>query len=82
MTSPFKFQIAECLIIGRPIPVGPGHDVYAPAAFVERHFAIHEGKERPVPSRADIVSGHELGAALPHDDAAGGDKLAAKHFNA
>jgi len=52
------------------------------AVHVEVHFSLHQGGQGPVPARPDISAGDELGAALPDEDAAGGDELAAKSFYA
>jgi hypothetical protein len=61
---------------------GFGHDVHAAAVLVELHLAVHERKERPIASRADVLARDELAAALAHDDAARADDLAAKFFYA
>src|SRR5689334_9641605 len=49
--------------------------------LVKNHFAVHEREQRPIPSRADILAGDKLRAALADQDAAGGDELTAKSFN-
>ena len=50
------------------------------AAFVEGDLAVHQGEQRPVSAGADIAAGHEFGAALADNDAAGADKFAAVGF--
>ena len=59
-----------------------GLHVHAPTVFVEGDFAVHQRKKRPIAARADIFARHELRAALPDDDAAGGDRFAAIRFHA
>ncbi len=49
---------------------------------LEADCAIGGGKEGVVSSYADIGSGEEFRTALPDDDGAGGDLLAAKAFDA
>src|ERR1017187_8770025 len=56
--------------------------VHAPAVLVEDDFAVHEREKRPVAPRADIFARDKLRAALPDNDAAGGDRFAAKRFHA
>ena len=50
--------------------------------FVEGDFAVHEREERPIAARADVFTCDKLRAALPDDDAAGGDRFAAIRFHA
>ena len=50
--------------------------------LVERDLAVHQGEQSPIAPGADIVAGHEPGAALADENAAGGDEFAAKSLNA
>ena len=43
---------------------GLGHHVDALAVLVELHLAVHQGEQSPVATRADILAGGKLGAAL------------------
>ena len=53
------------------------NNVHAAAIAVEADFASLQREKRPIASRADVLARDELRAALPDDDAAGGDLLAA-----
>jgi len=55
-----------------------GDHVYTIASLVEVHFAVHEREQSPVTACSHIGTGHELGAALPNQDAACCYKLTAK----
>ena len=48
----------------------------------ETHRAVDRREERVVAAASDVFAGMELGAALPHDDAAGPDRLAAVDLDA
>jgi hypothetical protein len=61
---------------------GFGLHIHAPPIFVEIDFAVHQREERPIAARADILARFELRAALPDDDAAGGDGFSAKFLHA
>src|SRR5262245_6127768 len=52
------------------------------ALEVELDPAAHLRVERMVLAHADVVAGMDLGSALPHDDAAGGDELSAVGLDA
>jgi hypothetical protein len=45
------------------------------------HDSIHESKQGIVASPANVQTGHELTAALPHYNSAGTHELAAEHFH-
>ena len=51
-------------------------------AGLESNDSVYLGEERVVPAQADIASGMELGATLPHDDAASLDRLSAISLHA
>src|ERR1035437_6997339 len=61
---------------------GFGLHIHTPAVLVEGDFAVHEREERPVATGADVFTRDKLRAALPDNDAAGGDRFAAKRFHA
>ena len=73
-------------MVPRPLVLGRlrrcGHDVHAAAVPVEPDFAVRQREQGPIAARADILARDELRAALPNDDAASGDGLAAKRFYA
>jgi hypothetical protein len=50
--------------------------------LVKGDFPVHEREERPIAAGADVFARDELRAALPDDDAAGGDRFAAVGFHA
>src|SRR5688500_989057 len=52
------------------------------AAATELDRALGDREDRVVAADADAVAGAELRAALPHDDVAGLDLLAAEHLHA
>jgi hypothetical protein len=56
--------------------------VDAAALFIEQNPSIRQGEERPIAPGADVLAGDKLGAALADQDAAGGDQLTAKFFDA
>ena len=57
------------------------HDVNASARLIELHLAIGQSEKCPITACADIVTGHELGAALADNDAARGDEFPPERFN-
>ena len=59
-----------------------GSHMHAAVVLIVADDAGDEGKERVVPADADIGAWMEFGAALTHDNAAGIDRLTAKHFHA
>ena len=59
---------------------GFGHDVHAAAVLVELHLAVHERKERPIATRADVLARDEFAAALADDNAARADDLPPNSF--
>src|SRR5262245_32519835 len=61
---------------------GGRHDVHAAAVLVELDRAIDECEERPIAAGAHIDAGKKPRPALAHQDAAGGDALAAVSFHA
>ena len=50
--------------------------------LVETDLAIDQREKRPIASGANILASVELGSILANDDAAGGDELGAKRFDA
>src|SRR5450759_468323 len=48
----------------------------------EHDLAMRQREQGVVFAHADVVAGMEARAALPHDDAAGGDEFAAEGFDA
>src|SRR6266508_2092162 len=58
------------------------HDVHAFAIPVEINLPVLQREERPIASRADVLARDEFRPALPHDDAAGADLLAAIRLHA
>src|SRR6266851_778581 len=57
-------------------------DEGAPAdPLLELHRALFEREQRVILPHADPLAGMELGAALPHDDVAGDDDLAAEFLD-
>src|SRR5688500_10169968 len=58
-----------------------GVDVDAAAFLIEADDAIDEGKQRPILAGANIQAGAEFAAALPDDNRARGDFLAAETFD-
>jgi len=71
-----KFIGARLILRG-----GFGLHIHAPAIFVEGDFTVHEREERPIAAGADVFARHKLRAALPDNDAAGGDRFAAIRFS-
>src|SRR5258707_5406349 len=59
-----------------------GQNIDASAVLVERHFSVHQCEQSPIAASADIAAGHKFRAALTHDNAAGGHRLAAIAFDA
>src|SRR6476646_8679553 len=55
--------------------------VFAALALGELHRAVGLGEERVVAAPPDVLAGMELGAALAHDDGAGGDDRAVVHLH-
>ena len=50
------------------------------AAFIEKDFAINQGKKSPIAACADVLACNEFGASLANDDAAGADEFTAEAF--
>ena len=63
---------------------GLGEDVdqLAPLAVAELHLAVREGEQGVVATAADVLAWMEVGAALAHDDGAGGDGRAVEDLDA
>jgi len=53
-----------------------------PSQLVEAHPAINQGEQRPIPSGSYVLTRVEFRTILPDDDAASGDELGAKGFDA
>ena len=66
---------------GRGCGVG-GNGDHVDVATAEHHFAVVQGEDREVAALTDAAAWLELRADLAHDDAAGGDGLAAIGFDA
>jgi len=75
MTSP----LIEMMRLGG---LSEGRHVDALALAVEEHLAVHEGEQGPIAAGADVLARDELRTALTHEDAAGGDDMAAVFFHA
>ena len=52
------------------------------AVLVELDLAVNQGEQGPVATDTHILARMKLGAALPDDDAAGGDGLGAESLDA
>jgi len=48
---------------------------------LETDCSLRGGEQRVVPSHADVAAGKEFCSALPDDDGAGGNRLAAEQFH-
>ncbi len=59
-----------------------GNDVDTPAFAVERHHAVGDGEQAVVLGALDVAAGVVAGAALPDEDAAGGDVAATVDLDA
>src|SRR4029078_6059857 len=64
------------------LPLGDDVDELAAAARAELHHTARSREQRAVLAEPDVVAGVELGAALTHDDRAGGDRLTAEALHA
>src|SRR5262249_46166431 len=70
-----NYEQQEGLCLGR-------HHVDARALAVEDDDAVGQREQGVVAAAADVAAGVVARAALPHDDAAGADRLAAVHLHA
>jgi hypothetical protein len=52
------------------------------APLVEHDLAVNQREQCPIATRSNVLSGHKLGAALPNEDTARRDVLAAEPFHA
>ena len=73
----------EKIILGSQLFEGgaSGLNIHPMPVPIEADLSIGEGEKRPIPTGADILAGNELGAALPDQDTARGDKLPAIPFD-
>ena len=54
----------------------------AAALLVEQNPSVRQCEKGPIAPGADVLAGDKFGTALADEDAAGGDKLTAKFFDA
>jgi hypothetical protein len=59
-----------------------GIDIDAATSAIEANIPVNQRENRVIASEADVFAGLKFRAALPHDDVAGDDHLAAEFFYA
>jgi hypothetical protein len=57
------------------------HHVYPSSLTIELDHAVGQGEQGIILAAADVAAGLKARAALPDDDAAGPDRLAAEDFD-